>query len=144
MLPLARLGPSKPRSLKQKSPIMKYLKISLFLVLAYGFTACHSNRVIAAISIATSIDASQNDPASANDLQLDIEVKDADGIQSVSIAIPTLNSVEVYDNIFKTQWDYTRTLHLDDSSLSGESFITVIVIDQEGNMVEEISKLFIE
>lgn len=144
MLPLARLEPSKPRSLKQKSPIMKYLKISLFLVLAYGFTACHSNKVISAISIATSIDASQNNPASANDLQLDIEVKDADGIQSVSIAIPALNSVEVYDNIFKTQWDYTRTLHLDDSSLSGESFITVIVIDQEGNMVEEISKLFIE
>ena len=144
MLPLARLEPSKPRSLKQKSPIMKYLKISLFIVLAYGFTACHSNQVISAISITASIKQHQNDPATANDLQLAIQVKDADGIQSVSIAIPSLNSVELFDNIYKDKWDYTRVLQIDDSGIHGESFVTVIVIDEEGNKVEEVSKLFIQ
>ena len=144
MLPLARLGSSKPRSLRQKSPIMKYLKISFFLVLAYGFTACHSNQVISSISIGTSIDADQNDLETANDIQLDIRVKDEDGIQSVSVAIPALNSFETYDNIFKTKWDYTRSLRIDDSSIRGESFITVIVIDQDGNQAEEGLKLTIE
>lgn len=144
MLPLARLGSSKPRSLKQKSPIMKYLKISLFLLLAHGFTACHNNQVISSISIGTSIDTDQNDPETANVIQLDIRVKDDDGIQSVSVAIPALNSVELYDNIFKAKWDYTRSLRIDDSSIRGESVITVIVIDQDGNQVEEGLKLTIE
>lgn len=123
---------------------MTYLKISIFLVLAYGFTACHSNQVISSISIGTSIDADQNDPETANDIQFDIRVKDEDGIQSVSVAIPALNSFETYDNIFKTKWDYTRSLRIDDSSVRGESFITVIVIDQDGNQAEKGLKLTIE
>ena len=122
---------------------MKYLKISLFLVLAYGFTACHSNKVISAVSIKASIEQNQNDPATANTLQLEIQVKDADGIQSVSVAIPSLNSVELFDNIYKDKWDYTRVLQIDESGTHGASFVTVIVIDEEGNQVEEVSKLFI-
>lgn len=122
---------------------MKYLKISLFLVLAYGFTACNSNKVISAVSIKASIEQNQNDPATANTLQLEIQVKDADGIQSVSVAIPSLNSIELFDNIYKDKWDYTRVLQIDESGIHGESFVTVIVIDEEGNQVEEVSKLFI-
>ena len=86
------------------------------------------------INITTKGDNSNGTVSRNGYLEIDIEGKDADGIKSISIEIPSLNIDFIIDNHSGNEsWKINQTFNIVDSVETGVYSVYVILKDKDGN-----------
>ena len=120
---------------------MKAVKLCLFVISLLLIYGCSKNQITSKIEITTTLENENSSNGSPLSFHWYIEVKDADGIEQVTLQFSDPTPPMEFSEIFKKSWSFDAIKEFREEAIPDSWTITVIVRDQDGNISEEVFTL---